>query len=34
VEVFFMIMGSYLAISLTISLIMNIVNKRMQIVER
>jgi general L-amino acid transport system permease protein len=34
VEVFFMIMGSYLAISLTISLIMNIVNKRIQIVER
>lgn len=34
VEVFFMIMGSYLAMSLTISLIMNIVNKRMQIVER
>jgi general L-amino acid transport system permease protein len=34
VEVFFMIMGSYLAISLTISLIMNIVNKKMQIVER
>jgi ABC-type amino acid transport system permease subunit len=29
-----MIMGSYLAISLTISLIMNIVNRRMQIVER
>jgi len=34
VEVFFMIMGSYLAISLSISLVMNIVNKRMQIVER
>ena len=34
VEVFLMIMGSYLAISLTISLIMNLVNRRMQIVER
>jgi len=34
VEVFLMIMGSYLAISLTISLIMNIINKRIQIVER
>ena len=34
VEVFFMIMASYLAMSLTISLIMNIVNKRIQIVER
>ena len=34
VEVFLMIMGSYLSISLTISLIMNIVNRRVQIVER
>ena len=34
VEVFLMIMGSYLAISLTISFVMNIVNRRMQIVER
>jgi general L-amino acid transport system permease protein len=34
VEVFFMIMGSYLTISLTISLIMNIINRRIQIVER
>jgi general L-amino acid transport system permease protein len=34
VEVFLMIMGSYLSISLTISLIMNIINKRFQIVER
>jgi general L-amino acid transport system permease protein len=34
VEVFLMIMGSYLTISLTISLIMNIVNRRIQIVER
>jgi general L-amino acid transport system permease protein len=34
VEVFLMIMGSYLSISLTISFVMNIVNRRMQIVER
>jgi general L-amino acid transport system permease protein len=34
VEVFLMIMASYLSISLTISLIMNIVNRRIQIVER
>jgi general L-amino acid transport system permease protein len=34
VEVFLMIMGSYLSISLTISLIMNIVNRHFQIVER
>ena len=34
VEVFLMIMAAYLSISLTISGIMNIVNKRMQIVER
>jgi len=34
VEVFIMIMASYLAMSLTISLIMNIVNRRIQIVER
>ncbi len=34
VEVFLLIMGSYLAMSLLISLVMNIVNKRMQIVER
>jgi general L-amino acid transport system permease protein len=33
-EVFLMIMGSYLSISLTISLIMNFVNRRFQIVER
>ncbi len=34
VEVFLMIMGSYLSISLLISFIMNIVNKKMQIKER
>lgn len=34
VEVFLMIMASYLSMSLTISLIMNIVNRRIQIVER
>ena len=34
VEVFLMIMASYLTMSLTISLIMNIVNRRIQIVER
>ena len=34
VEVFLMIMGSYLSISLTISFLMNIVNRRMEIVER
>ncbi len=34
VEVFFMIMASYLTMSLTISFVMNIVNRRMQIVER
>ncbi len=34
VEVFLMIMASYLSISLTISLVMNIVNRRIQIVER
>lgn len=34
VEVFLMIMASYLSISLTISFLMNIVNRRMQIVER
>lgn len=34
VEVFLMIMGSYLSMSLTISVIMNVVNRRMQIVER
>lgn len=34
VEVFLMIMGSYLSISLTISLVMNVVNKRFQIVEK
>ena len=34
VEVFLMIMASYLSMSLTISLIMNIVNQRIQIVER
>ena len=34
VEVFLMIMGSYLSMSLTISLVMNIVNRRIQIVER
>ncbi len=34
VEVFLMIMASYLSISLTISLIMNIVNRHFQIVER
>ncbi|HUV06868.1 MAG TPA: ABC transporter permease subunit [Spirochaetia bacterium] len=34
VEVFLMIMGSYLTMSLTISLIMNRVNKHFQIVER
>ena len=34
IEVFLMIMGSYLIISLVISFIMNIVNKKMQIVER
>lgn len=34
VEVFLMIMASYLTMSLTISFIMNIVNRRIQIVER
>ncbi len=34
VEVFLLIMGSYLVMSLLISLVMNIINKRMQIVER
>lgn len=34
VEVFLLLMASYLTISLSISLIMNIVNRRMQIVER
>jgi len=34
VEVFLMIMASYLSMSLSISLIMNIVNRRIQIVER
>jgi len=34
VEVFLMVMGSYLSMSLTISLIMNFVNRRIQIVER
>jgi general L-amino acid transport system permease protein len=34
VEVFLLIMGSYLAMSLLISFIMNVVNKRMQIIER
>jgi general L-amino acid transport system permease protein len=34
VEVFLMIMASYLSMSLTISFIMNIVNQRIQIVER
>jgi general L-amino acid transport system permease protein len=34
VEVFLMIMASYLSMSLTVSLIMNIVNRRIQIVER
>ena len=34
VEVFLMFMGTYLSISLTISLIMNAVNKRFQIVEK
>ena len=34
VEVFFMIMAGYLTMSLTISAIMNIVNRRIQIVER
>jgi general L-amino acid transport system permease protein len=34
VEVFLMIMASYLTMSLTISLIMNVVNQRIQIVER
>jgi len=34
VEVFLMIMASYLTMSLTISLIMNVVNRRIQIVER
>lgn len=34
VEVFLLIMGSYLSISLTISFIMNQVNRKMQIVER
>ncbi|NIS82261.1 MAG: ABC transporter permease subunit [Anaerolineales bacterium] len=34
VEVFIMIMASYLSMSLTISLIMNIINRRIQIVER
>jgi general L-amino acid transport system permease protein len=34
VEVFLMLMAVYLSMSLTISLIMNVVNRRMQIVER
>ena len=34
VEVFLMIMASYLSMSLTVSLIMNVVNRRIQIVER
>ena len=34
VEVFLIVMATYLAISLTISLIMNIFNRRVQIVER
>jgi general L-amino acid transport system permease protein len=34
VEVFLMIMASYLTMSLTISSIMNVVNRRIQIVER
>lgn len=34
VEVFLLIMGSYLAMSLLISLLMNIVNKKMRIIER
>jgi general L-amino acid transport system permease protein len=34
VEVFLMIMASYLTMSLTISFIMNVVNQRIQIVER
>jgi len=34
VEIFLIVMATYLAISLTISLIMNIVNRRIQIVER
>ena len=34
VEIFLIIMATYLAISLTISFIMNIVNRRIQIVER
>jgi general L-amino acid transport system permease protein len=34
VEVFLIVMATYLAISLTISLIMNIANRRVQIVER
>ena len=34
VEVFLMIMAAYLSMSLSISLIMNIVNRRIQIVER
>jgi general L-amino acid transport system permease protein len=34
VEVFLMIMASYLTMSLTISFIMNVVNRRIQIVER
>jgi len=34
VEVFLMIMASYLSMSLSVSLIMNVVNRRIQIVER
>jgi len=34
VEVFLMIMAAYLSMSLSISLIMNVVNRRIQIVER
>jgi len=34
VEVFILIMASYLSISLIISLVMNLVNRKMQIVER
>jgi general L-amino acid transport system permease protein len=34
VEVFLMIMAVYLSMSLTISVVMNVVNRRMQIVER
>jgi general L-amino acid transport system permease protein len=33
-QVIIMVMGAYLSISLTISFLLNIINKRMQIVER